>query len=114
MDGHLEVWTTSGRALLPLDTDRCTLGSSSDSDLVVEDGSVSRVHALFERLGGVWFVEDLGSRNGTYVNGQRISGRRLVRPGDEVRLGVARLVLRGVVSSTGMATSVVGLSGLRR
>ena len=107
VEGHLEVWTASGRALLPLSSARRTIGSSSESDLVVDDSSVSRVHALFEYLAGIWFVEDLGSRNGTYVNGLRISGRRMVRPGDEIRLGVARLVVRGVVSSTGLETSVV-------
>ena len=90
-----------------LTSERCTIGSSADSDLVVDDGSVSRAHALFEQLGGAWFVEDLGSRNGTYLNGQRITGRRVVRPGDEIRLGVVRVVLRGVVSSSGMATSLV-------
>jgi hypothetical protein len=108
VEGHLEVWTASGRTLLPLGSDRCTVGSSAESDLVVEDPSVSRTHLLFEQLGGAWFVEDLGSRNGTYLNGQRITGRRVVRPGDEIRLGVARVVLRGVVTgSGGPATSVV-------
>lgn len=108
MEGHLEVWSASGRTLLPLTADRCTVGSSTDSDLVVEDPSVSRTHVLLEQLGGAWFVEDLGSRNGTYLNGQRITGRRVVRPGDEIRLGVARIVLRGVVSGGGgPATSLV-------
>jgi DNA-binding CsgD family transcriptional regulator len=107
VEGHLEVWSASGRTLLPLTADRCTVGSSTDSDLVVEDPSVSRTHALLEQLGGAWFVEDLGSRNGTYLNGQRITGRRVVRPGDEIRLGMARVVLRGVVSGGGPATSLV-------
>jgi hypothetical protein len=75
--------------------------------VLVDDPSVSRTHLLLEQLGGAWFVEDLGSRNGTYVNGQRISGRRVVRPGDEIRLGVARAVLRGAVSGGGPATSLV-------
>jgi len=107
VDGHLEVWTASGRTLLPLGSHRCTVGSSADSDLVVDDPSVSRTHLLVEQLGGTWFVEDLGSRNGTYLNGQRITGRRVVRPGDEIRLGVARVVLRGMMSESGPATSLV-------
>jgi pSer/pThr/pTyr-binding forkhead associated (FHA) protein len=74
---------------------------------VVDDPSVSRTHLLLEQLGGSWFVEDLGSRNGTYLNGQRINGRRVVQPGDEIRLGLARVVLRGVLSGGGPATSVV-------
>jgi hypothetical protein len=75
--------------------------------VVVEDPSVSRTHLLLEQLGGTWFVEDLGSRNGTYLNGQRITGRRVVRPGDELRLGVVRVVLRGVVAGGGPMTSLV-------
>ena len=105
--GHLEVWTVSGRTLLPLNSHRCTVGSSAESDLVVDDRSVSRTHLLLDRFGDTWFVEDLGSRNGTYVNGQRITGRRVVRPGDEIRLGMARVVLRGVVSESGPTTSLV-------
>jgi hypothetical protein len=105
--GHLEVWTASGRTLLPIGAPRSIVGSSRESDLVVDDPSVSRTHLLLEQLGGAWFIEDLGSRNGTYLNGQRVTRRRVVRPGDEIRLGVARVVLRGVVSGGGPATSVV-------
>jgi FHA domain len=107
VEGHLEVWTASGRTLLPIGSPRSIVGSSRESDLVVDDPSVSRTHLLLEQLGGAWFIEDLGSRNGTYLNGQRITRRRVVRPGDEIRLGVARVVLRGVVSGGGPATSVV-------
>jgi len=107
VEGHLEVWTASGRTLLPLGSARCTVGSSTESDVVVDDPSVSRTHLLLEQLGGAWFVDDLGSRNGTYVNGQRITRRRVVRPGDEIRLGLARVVLRGVASGSGPTTSLV-------
>ena len=107
MDGHLEVWAPAGRTLLPLASRRCTIGSSADCDLVIDDSSVSRTHLLLEQLGGAWFVEDLGSRNGTYLNGHRITARRVVRPGDELRLGLARAVIRGVVSGSGADTSIV-------
>ena len=107
MEGHLEVWTASGRSLLQLIAVRCTIGSSAASDVVVDDVSVSRTHTLLEQLGGAWFVEDLGSRNGTYVNGQRVTGRRALRPGDEIRLGRARLVLRGLLSGSGTATATI-------
>jgi pSer/pThr/pTyr-binding forkhead associated (FHA) protein len=107
VQGHLEVWTTAGRELLPLVADRCTIGRTPSSDLVVDDRSVSAVHALIENLGGTWFVEDLGSRNGTFVGGQRISGRRSIRPGEEFRLGAARLVLRGVVFAGRPQTEII-------
>ncbi len=106
VEGHLELWTGAGRELLPLPATRATIGSSDAADIVVTDSSVSRVHALFEWLGGSWFVQDLGSRNGTFVNGERVQVRRVLRGSDEIRLGRARLVLRGIGSPTGAVTSV--------
>ena len=76
VEGHLEVWTSAGRELLSMPAPRSTIGSSETADLVVSDGSVSRVHALLEWLGGSWFVQDLGSRNGTFVNGERVQVMR--------------------------------------
>ena len=55
------------------------------------DPTVSRVHAVLENFGFAWSIRDLGSRNGTYVNGQRITTERVLRSGDEVRLGDCRL-----------------------
>jgi len=108
VEGHLEIRTSSsGRTVRPLDAARLTVGSASTNDVVVDDSSVSRVHALFECLGSAWFIEDLGSRNGTYVNGQRITGRRAVRVDDEVRMGLVRIVLRGVAGSVGTLTAVI-------
>ena len=49
--GHLEVWTASGRTLLPLGSSRSTVGSSAESDLVIDDPSVSRTHLLLEQSG---------------------------------------------------------------
>ena len=106
VDGHLELWTGAGRELLTIPGERATIGSSEAADIVVADSSVSRVHALLERLAGSWFVQDLGSRNGTFVNGERVQVRRVVRPSDEVRLGRTRLVLRGVGSGGGSVTVV--------
>lgn len=106
VQGHLELWTGTGRERLSVPVPRATIGSSSAADIVVPDNSVSRVHALLEWLGGSWFVQDLGSRNGTFVNGERVLVRRVLRPSDEVRLGRARLVMRGIGSPAGAVTSV--------
>jgi pSer/pThr/pTyr-binding forkhead associated (FHA) protein len=54
---------------------------------------VSRRHAFLGRGEGRWWLEDRGSRNGTYVNGRRLTGATEVRPGDEIALGDIRFVL---------------------
>jgi pSer/pThr/pTyr-binding forkhead associated (FHA) protein len=106
VEGHLELWTAAGRELLTIPDPRVTIGSATTADVVVADDSVSRVHALLEWLGGAWFVQDLGSRNGTFVNGERVQVRRVIRTGDEIRLGRARLVMRGITSPSSAATAV--------
>jgi pSer/pThr/pTyr-binding forkhead associated (FHA) protein len=78
-----------GQAIVALDDGRLTVGRGEGCDVCLAwDGDVSRVHAELERMGGVWTVSDDGlSRNGTYVNGERVSGRRRLRDGDSVRVG---------------------------
>jgi pSer/pThr/pTyr-binding forkhead associated (FHA) protein len=56
-----------------------------------DDELISRVHASLEDYGAGWCLKDLGSRNGTYVNGERLLGERVLKHGDEVHIGNARL-----------------------
>jgi pSer/pThr/pTyr-binding forkhead associated (FHA) protein len=72
-----------------------TVGTLESNDVVVDVEGVSRVHAAFERFGDTWCVRDLGSRNGTFVNGGRIIGEHALHSGDEILLGRLRLLFRG-------------------
>ena len=64
-----------------------TVGRSTDGDVFLDDVTVSRKHAIFERRpGGAWFVRDVGSLNGTYVNGEQVDETKLAS-GDEVQIG---------------------------
>jgi FHA domain-containing protein/uncharacterized protein DUF1707 len=64
-----------------------TLGRSHDCDCVLADATVSRVHARLRRGDGTWLLRDLGSSNGTRLNGYRVLGEVEVRPGDHVSFG---------------------------
>lgn len=93
MSSHLEVSTPSGRELIPLTGARATLGKAATNAVALpHDETVSRLHAVLENLGFAWSIRDLGSRNGTYLNGERITAERVLRSGDEVRLGRSRLL----------------------
>ncbi len=77
-----------------LDTDLITAGRHQDSDIFLDDISVSRRHATFTRTADGTTVKDLGSLNGTYVNRELVDERRL-QHGDEVQIGKFRLVYFG-------------------
>jgi FHA domain/DUF1707 SHOCT-like domain len=75
-----------------------TLGRSPHCDYVVGDMTVSARHAELRRTAGGWSLRDLGSRNGTRVNGWLVKEQRLV-DGDEVALGASEFVFREPLSS---------------
>jgi len=74
-----------------LDADEVSSGRHPDSDIFLDDVTVSRKHASFRREGARFLVRDVGSLNGTYVNRERIDEAAL-KTGDEVQIGKFRLV----------------------
>ena len=93
MSSHLEIWKPSGRELITLSGERVTVGKASTNLVSLKhDSTVSRVHAVLENLGFAWSIRDVGSRNGTYLNGEKISAERVLRSGDELRVGKSRLI----------------------
>lgn len=75
----------SGR-LYRLDRANAILGRHPDCDIVLDEGAVSRQHAQISIANSEFFVEDLGSRNGTTVNGQPVRGRRKLYNNDQVKI----------------------------
>ena len=73
-----------------LERDRMTIGRRPDSDVFLDDVTVSRDHALLVRRNGEFYLDDLGSLNGTYVNRRRIESHRLA-DGDELQVGKYKL-----------------------
>ena len=94
---HLRI-ETPGQASLDrrFDLDEVVVGRSTQVDVVVADNAVSRRHARLFRRGDDWLIEDLGSVNGTLVNGARVAEPKVLQPGDVVGVGPGRLVVKAV------------------
>jgi hypothetical protein len=88
----LVIRSGGGRAgeSFPLEKDRLTVGRRPDSDIFLDDVTVSRDHAILVRRGQDYFLDDCGSLNGTYVNRRRIESHRL-DDGDELQIGKYKL-----------------------
>jgi hypothetical protein len=77
-----------GRRLL-VGPNGATIGRSRQSDIVIDDPNVSRQHAEVRPRGGAWVLTDLGSTNGSRLNGRRITNSEVVQPGDEIEIGTS-------------------------
>lgn len=76
-----------------------TLGRSPHNTIVLQDEFASTTHAQLIRQKGVWWLEDLGSRNGTYLNDMPISRPTPLAPGDVIKIGQVRLQLESAPST---------------
>ena len=105
----LEVWSGRGRdRVVTLSDGPYTLGSDEGSaDITLADPAVSRVHAILERVGTTWLLRDLGSRNGTRVNGERLTSQRRLHDGEELLVGRTRLVFRDGADARRPATDAL-------
>ena len=74
----------------PLQGERMSIGRRPESDLFLDDVTVSRDHAVLVKRGSEWHIDDCGSLNGTYVNRSRIESHRL-QEGDELQIGKYKL-----------------------
>ena len=84
-----------GRTFL-LHQDVTTIGRTTGNDVLILDGTVSRHHARLIFHHGKWSIEDAGSANGTWVNGQKVKRPRELRNGDQVRIGDAYITFEMV------------------
>ncbi len=97
-----------GQRILSLEQgrERVTVGRGPEVDIGLDqDEQVSRLHAEIERIGGEWTIADDGlSRNGSFLNGERVAGRRRIADGDELRFGATTVVFRAPEPSPSSAT----------
>jgi DNA-binding winged helix-turn-helix (wHTH) protein len=93
-DSRASCWFTSERRSFPLPDGEHIAGREPDATVCLESARVSRHHARIVVRGGRATVEDLGSKNGTFVRGARIANPTRLKAGDEIRIGPFTLVFR--------------------
>lgn len=81
---------------IPLDTDVLTIGRRDSCDICLKFNNVSSIHCELSLRGGLWTVRDMGSSNGTKVNGVRMLQRTL-KPGDEIGIAGHKFVLEYIL-----------------
>ncbi|MCK6585799.1 MAG: FHA domain-containing protein, partial [Anaerolineales bacterium] len=91
----------------PLDGDQLTIGRDSTNGVAINDAEISRKHARLMFQGGKYVLEDLGSTNGTFVNGQRLAGPVVLKPGDVVSLGEQIVLMYDAIAGDAGATVAV-------
>lgn len=79
----------------PLSTSQpVMIGRGSKADFRVRHYSVSRKHAVVQMIGERWFIRELGSKNGTFVDGHHVNDFRMIEPGDDIRIGAVQFEIR--------------------
>jgi len=91
---------------------RTALGRHPDQDIQIMDPLVSKEHLVVEQLAGEWYLRDLDSRNGTWVNGDRVKGRVRLQNDDRIKIGTTHLCFlnNGARRATGEHSVTIGNS----
>jgi predicted component of type VI protein secretion system len=87
----IRIKGAEGYTRTALSKDRMVLGRSSDNDIPIKHTSISREHCAFIHEAGEWFVEDLGSSNGTWVGESKLTDRVALAEKDIIKTGRARM-----------------------
>ena len=89
-----------------LEGDQLTIGRDATNDITINDAEISRRHARLTFQGGKYVLEDLGSTNGTFVNGHRLAGPRVLKSGEVVSFGEQIILVFEVTTVDAGATMV--------
>jgi len=109
MPGQYQLTMRSGPnpgTVYALDSDHISIGRDSSNSISVNDAEVSRHHARMSFQGGKYVLEDMGSTNGSFVNGQRLTGPRVLKSGEVISFGEQIVFVYEAVESDPGATVV--------
>src|SRR4030042_999250 len=109
MPGQFQLTMRSGPnpgTVYALESDQIGIGRDSSNEIAINDAEVSRRHARLTFQGGKYVLEDMGSTNGTFVNGQRLSGPRVLKPGEVISFGEQIMLVFEAVNLDPGATMV--------
>ncbi len=90
---------------IPVDQPTVRLGRGSGSDIVLQDTQISRQHAEISRQGDRFFIRDLGSTNGTFVNNRQVTDLRPLQSGDQIRIGNTTLACEVIPAGAPVAAT---------
>jgi hypothetical protein len=90
---YVQAGPAAGRSF-QLNVGDTRIGRSPDNDIPLEDPEISKGHALIREQGGQFVIQDLGSTNGTFVNGNRLYAVQMLYDGDNVRVGQTTLIFK--------------------
>jgi hypothetical protein len=88
-----------------LDQTRVRIGREAGVDIIIDNPGVSRLHAELRKEGDGWTVTDMGSANGTFLNGQKIAATQLIKAGDEIGLGKFSLLFEKALAAPTLSTT---------
>src|SRR5687768_12392530 len=100
-------------AAYTLEGDQLMIGRDSTNEIMINDAEVSRKHSRLTFQGGKYVLEDLGSTNGTFVNGQRLAGPMVLKAGDVVSLGEQIVLMYDAINVDTGATIAVSRKSAR-
>ena len=95
----------------PLQGEAVSIGRASDCTIPIKDRYLSRKHAEIVPVGSAWMLKDLGSANGTYLNGTRVERDEVLKTGDRIRLGDTEIVFETSGASTDRFFTVADTAG---
>lgn len=91
----------------PLEGEQLIIGRDPSNGVAINDAEISRKHSRLTFQGGKYVLEDLGSTNGTFVNGQRLAGPVVLKPGDVISLGEQIVLMYDAIKNQDPGATVV-------